>query len=132
MPPGVVVALLGALQASAIAVRVLASTALVVAVHALIRSVQALITLRTLAELVEVVALVHAVAAVFTRIRDGVILVVGDGVCRGVIRVAWNAVARGGDIVTIQVTEVLLTVVGRVLFGLVCYPRPEIVHPECE
>lgn len=62
VPPGIIVAFLGALQAAAVAVGVLAGAALVVAVDALVGSVQSLVALGALAQLVLVVALVHTEA----------------------------------------------------------------------
>mmetsp|Transcript_10702 Transcript_10702/g.37840 ORF Transcript_10702/g.37840 Transcript_10702/m.37840 type:complete len:266 (+) Transcript_10702:2613-3410(+) len=93
-PVWVVVALLWALEAAAVAVGVLPCAARVVAAHVLVRRVETLVALRTLAELIVREALVHAEAARLRSVGRRRRGVVGDRVRRVVVRVARDAVAR--------------------------------------
>eukprot|EP00968_Pinguiococcus_pyrenoidosus_P012008 scaffold1016_cov258-Pinguiococcus_pyrenoidosus.AAC.12 len=99
-PVGVVVALLGALQAAAVAVGVLAGSAAVVAADALVGRPETAVAPSALAHFVVAVGLVHAVAPRGRRVGHGRLEVVGNGVGSGVVVVGGNAISRRGDVPT--------------------------------
>mmetsp|Transcript_14683 Transcript_14683/g.44114 ORF Transcript_14683/g.44114 Transcript_14683/m.44114 type:complete len:704 (-) Transcript_14683:218-2329(-) len=92
-PVGIVVALLGALEAAAVAVGVLASAAHVAPPNVLVGRPEPVVALGAAVEVVVGVALVHAEAARVVG-GHGTVGVVRDGVRRRVVRVVGDAIAR--------------------------------------